>query len=86
MGSGTDECATYDGRFDYDDGVYVGLYDRWSDCGGVGASAVIVAAEPADGSFLTVVIAKFGIMPGDGDALDDVVIATFIVDNADFPS
>ncbi len=49
-----EEC-TYDGRYEYDDGVYAGAYDWWNDCGGVGTVFVIIAARPAGGEFTALV-------------------------------
>ena len=42
------ESCDYDGRFPYDDGVYTGLYDVYSNCGGVGNVFFQVIVEPAD--------------------------------------
>jgi serine protease Do len=44
-------CA-YDGRYDYDDSLYTGLYDFWYDCDESGSSYVVAAVTPADGSFI----------------------------------
>lgn len=46
------ESCTYSGREDYDDGLYTGQFDFWENCGFEGSTFVVVAAEPADGSFL----------------------------------
>lgn len=47
-----DAYGTYGGRMDYDDGMYTGALDVWSDCRGTEAVVVIIAAEPRDGSML----------------------------------
>lgn len=47
----TDDCA-YDGRYEYDDGVYTGLYDLYIDCGPEGSLFFQVIAEPADRSWI----------------------------------
>ncbi len=47
----TDDCA-YDGRYEYDDGVYTGLYDLYVDCGPEGSLFFQVIAEPADQSWI----------------------------------
>lgn len=44
------EFCTYDGRFDYDDGLYAGVYDQYSDCGDSGASLINLAAVAGDGT------------------------------------
>jgi len=82
MSSDASECSIYDGRTDYDDGVYVGSYDLWSGCGDTGATAVIIAAEPEDQAFLVVVILKM-VTDADTDALGEI-IRTYMVDNTDF--
>lgn len=50
--SGSLDCQ-YDGRKDYSDNVYTGVYDLYSNCGGDGGSVIVsLAAQPADGSFM----------------------------------
>lgn len=39
--------CNFDGNFDYDDGYYVGTYDQYSDCGGVGSTFIVLVAEPS---------------------------------------
>lgn len=82
MGTPTTDCATYDGRYEYDDGTYVGYYDKWFTCGAAPADTAIVAAEPPDGSFLVVVIFKM-VTDADRSAVDRVV-DTFVVSDAEF--
>jgi serine protease Do len=45
------EC-TYDGRSEYNDSVYFGSLDQYSNCGGTGSAVFVVAVTPEDGSFL----------------------------------
>lgn len=71
-----DEC-TYAGRDDYDDGLYVGRYDVYTDCGNDGALFVVVAAGPSDGSFMVYVQVQ-AITDADLEALDHI-LATFEV-------
>jgi len=40
------------GRQPYEDPVYTGLLHVWADCGGVGTVVIVVAATPADGSYV----------------------------------
>ncbi|MEZ4645211.1 MAG: trypsin-like peptidase domain-containing protein [Chloroflexota bacterium] len=54
LSSWTDYCV-YDGRFNYDDGLYVGAYDSYSDCGSTGASITNLVVKPADNSHLAFV-------------------------------
>lgn len=70
-----DSC-TYDSRSEYADGVYTGFYDLWTDCGDVGSSLVVIAAQPEDASYLAVVQVQ---VVGDADleALDRIM-NTFI--------
>ncbi|MBI5158086.1 MAG: hypothetical protein HZA58_08780 [Acidimicrobiia bacterium] len=71
-----EEC-TYDGRYDYDDGVYAGKYDWWNDCGGVGTVFVIIAARPAGGEFTALVEIT---MVTEADlAVADEIVASYYV-------
>jgi len=71
-----EEC-TYDGRYDYDDGVYAGKYDWWNDCGGVGTVFVIIAARPAGGEFTALVEIT---MVSEADlAVADEIVSSFYV-------
>lgn len=76
MFSFSDTC-TFDGRFSYDDGVYTGLYDVYSDCGGVGSVFFQVIAEPADQTRL-IMVQVVALTDADLAAADQV-FATFIV-------
>ena len=44
--------CTYDGRQPYSDAVYTGQFDVYSNCGGVGASYVVVGAVPSSRAFV----------------------------------
>lgn len=46
-----DGC-TYEGRSPYSDPLYSGSVDTWTDCGGTGTVAIVVAVSPADGASL----------------------------------
>jgi serine protease Do len=64
--------CTYEGRFDYQDPLYTGIYDHYSDCGGVGTSVINLSAMPEGGSFimlLQIVITS----DADLDALDHIL-------------
>ncbi|MFO7743466.1 MAG: S1C family serine protease [Anaerolineae bacterium] len=62
----------YDGRYDYDDGYYVGYYDLYTDCGDGLSTIVNIAAEPEDGSFLVFVLAQL-VSDADMDAFVRIV-------------
>ena len=71
------ESCVLEGRYDYDDGVYTGLYDFYTDCGDEGSLFFNVIAQPADQSWL----ASIQIVAlSDADlAAADEVFATFVV-------
>ena len=46
-------------RGPYDDGVYVGFYDRYRACGSTGADVIHVSAEPDDRSFIVTASIQF---------------------------
>ncbi len=63
-----------DGRRPYDDGVYVGEYDLWVNCGDEGSALAVVAAQPADGSYL--ILAEFlAVTDRDWDAIATAVVS-----------
>jgi len=72
----SDDC-TYAGREDYADALYTGQYDVWQDCGGSNAAYIIVATQPDDGSFLTVVAVQV-VTDADLEALDRI-LDSFVV-------
>lgn len=72
----TNSC-TYEGRTPYEDPLYTGVYDLWSDCGDAGTLYVVVAATPADGAFLILVQVAV-VTDADLDALDHI-LNSFVV-------
>jgi serine protease Do len=72
-----DQCTTDNGVTDYDDGVFTGQYQFWSDCGASAASYVALVANPGDASY-TAVIAVQILTDADWEALD-TAFATFNV-------
>ncbi|MFQ5793480.1 MAG: S1C family serine protease [Candidatus Bipolaricaulia bacterium] len=46
------EDCTYEGRFDYEDPLYTGLYNLYTNCGGIGSQLVDIVAVPDDRAFL----------------------------------
>ncbi len=71
-----DEC-TYDGRYAYDDGAYVGSYDWWNDCGGIGTVYVAIVARPAGGEF-TAVVEITMVTEADLAAADEIVSSYYV--------
>jgi serine protease Do len=65
------EC-TSEGREDYDDGAFTGLFETYSDCGGTGATSIIVAAFPPDSTY-GVLVAVQVVTDADLVALDEVL-------------
>ena len=71
----SDNCD-YDGRFEYDDGMYRGEWDSWFNCGSHGPTAggsefVNLATEPyAGGAVLLVQVVL--VTDADGEALDNI--------------
>jgi serine protease Do len=70
--------CTYDGRRDYEDPLYTGLYDLWVDCDDQGTLYLILSAEPDDQSFIILVTVQI-VTEADLDALDHI-LDTFLVD------
>lgn len=73
----TGQC-TYNGRTDYQDEVYSGLYDFWYDCGGSGTMVLVLSALPADQSYITLVLVQM-VNEADLEAADQI-LASFIVE------
>ena len=69
--------CTYQGRSPYQDPAYTGVFDVYTDCGGVGATYVVVGAVPEDRRFVIRVQIQAN-TDRDFDALDQI-LATFVV-------
>jgi serine protease Do len=67
----------YDGRYDYQDALYTGLYDLWLNCDGTGTSFLVLTVVPEDRSFLALVQVQV-VSDKDLDALDRI-LSSFIV-------
>lgn len=72
----SDDCY-YDGRYEYQDPLYSGMYDLYESCGGADMIMVVVAAYPEDRSYATV-LAVQAITDADLDAADHI-LDTFVV-------
>jgi serine protease Do len=76
--SGTCE---YDGRFeDYDDGVYTGKYDIWTNCEGTGSEFHVLAAVPEDRSF--VILVQVAVVNEADAEAEERILETFTVNQA----
>ena len=69
--------CTYDGRYDYEDPAYLGLYDLFFDCGDTLATYVVVAARPPEGDFIILVQVQAN-EDRDFDALDRILASFFV--------
>jgi serine protease Do len=69
----------YDGRYDYDDGVYTGLYDLYFDCGDVGSVIVELSAAPEHRGFLTYLVIQ-AVSDADLDALDHILDTFYVME------
>jgi serine protease Do len=67
----TDGCLL-EGRYEYDDGYYVGYYDLYVDCGEALSTIVNIAAEPEDGAYLVWVVVQL-VSDADYDALSRII-------------
>ncbi len=73
------EACIYDGRFEYDDGVYTGVYDWYYDCDDIGSVIIELAAEPASGSYLTFILIQ-AVSDADLDAADNILNTFFVLE------
>jgi serine protease Do len=64
--------CTYEGRSDYEDSVYTGLFDHYTDCGGVGSQIINIVAFPASGELVVWVQTQI-VSEADLDALDEII-------------
>lgn len=73
---GWEDC-TFAGRDDYDDGMYVGVVNVWTDCAGTNSTLYELAATPTDGSYL--VFVEIIETDPQGQPATDKVLNTFMV-------
>jgi hypothetical protein len=64
--------CTYEGRFDYEDALYTGLYDWYSDCGDVGSEIINIVAVPESRAFIVWVQTQI-VSEADLEALDRII-------------
>ena len=84
VASGWSEACTDEGREDYDDGLYQGRMQRYSDCGG-SAGFAMIAAGPSSGEFAILVQVQT-ITSADEDALERIIATFQVVDAAAIPA
>ena len=65
------DCV-YEGRDTYEDALYTGSYDYYSDCGDIGSTIIDLVAEPEDQSFLMWLNIQV-VDDADLDALDHIL-------------
>ncbi len=71
------QSCTYEGRDDYPEGSYTGVYDLWSTCGDDESTAVVAALAPATEDYL-VLLEVYITSEADLDALDQI-LKSFLV-------
>jgi len=71
--------CSYDGRYDYSDALYTGVYDLWVSCGGGDTLFVNLAAETAAADAL-MNVQIIAVTDADLEALD-FILNTFVVDD-----
>ncbi len=76
--AGSYEACTFDGRYPYDDGVYVGQYDLYVDCSDVNSVIIELAAVPADGSYITYLVIQ-AVSDADLDAMDHILDTFYVI-------
>jgi serine protease Do len=63
----------YAGRFDYDDGVYRGKYDQYSNCGGAGGyDAYVLSAVDKVDQFSKIILIEIQTYPGDTAVVEQI--------------
>ncbi|MCA9994677.1 MAG: trypsin-like peptidase domain-containing protein [Anaerolineales bacterium] len=70
------DCG-YDGRFNYEDSLYTGLYDLYTNCGNEGTLLVVLTAVPQARNYVILVMVQ-ATSDADLEALDQI-LNTFVV-------
>ncbi len=76
--AGNYDACIYDGRYSYDDGVYVGEYDLYVDCSDVNSVIIELAAVPADESYITYLVIQ-AVSDADLDAMDHILDTFYVI-------
>jgi serine protease Do len=72
------ECD-YDGRYEYADDLYTGLYDLYINCGSTGSVIVELAAEPEHQGFLMYLVIQ-AVSDADIDALQHIMDTFYVLE------
>jgi serine protease Do len=72
-----DYSCDYDGRYDYDDGVYTGLYDLYVNCGDSESIRIELSAEPEHQGFLVYLVIQ-AVSDADIEALQQILDTFFV--------
>jgi hypothetical protein len=78
------ETCDYDGRYEYDDGVYVGQQDVYVDCDPYNSVATVTVAVPSDGEEFVAIVVTNSVSESDDEAIDRA-LDTFLVDGSLLP-
>lgn len=71
--------CSFDGRFDYNDGLYRGKYDAYFNCGGAGGyDAYVLSAVPVDNPSASIILLIIQVQKGDSTTVEHIW-NTFIV-------
>jgi serine protease Do len=61
------------GRFDYNDGIYKGKFDQYSDCGGTGGfDAYVLSAVDIADQYSKIILIEVQAFPGDTDVVNQI--------------
>ncbi len=72
------EC-TLDGRFDYNDGIYRGKYDQYSNCGGQGGyDAYVLCAVDIAAPTSKIIVIEVQAYPGDVDTVNQIMQSFYV--------
>jgi len=72
-----DYSCDYDGRYEYDDGLYTGLYDLYVNCGDVGSVIIELSAEPDHRGYMVYLVIQ-AVSDADIDALEHILDTFFV--------
>jgi serine protease Do len=71
--------CTLDGRFDYNDGLYKGKYDQYSNCGGIGGyDAYVLCAVDINNPTSKIILIEVQSYPGDLDTVNQIMQSFYV--------